>query len=467
MVATVVYCRISRDREGSHLGVKRQEDDCVALAGRLGWQVVDVIIDNDRSAYSGRARPGYEQMLADIEHGRYQAVVAWHPDRLHRSPTELERFIDVIESTGTQVATCQAGPVDLSSPAGRMTARVVGAVARHESEHKAARLQRKHLELAMAGKSSGGGRRPFGYRRVLDTSGRISHFEIDEEEAEHIREAVRRVLAGDGVRTICRDWRLRGVATVTGAVWSQTTVRRMLASGRIAGMRMHRGEMVAEAEWPAILSVDELLQVRAALDARSTAPGSRARTYLLAGLLICGACSRKLGVRPSAQKKRRYACTIDRGGCNNVGVSADGLEGFIVDAALTVLDTPALAESVQRKSVEANQVGGDLAGIDTRLDELAALWAGGSLTMREWTAAREALQKRRESAEDRLRHVALRGATAELIGAGGALRDTWENLSFDQRRGVLVAVIDSIVIAPRTRAMNRFDPDRVDVRWKV
>ena len=58
MVATVVYCRISRDREGSHLGVKRQEDDCVALAGRLGWQVVDVIIDNDRSAYSGRARPG-------------------------------------------------------------------------------------------------------------------------------------------------------------------------------------------------------------------------------------------------------------------------------------------------------------------------------------------------------------------------------------------------------------------------
>lgn len=467
MIAAVVYCRISRDREGAHLGVKRQEEDCLALARRLGWQVAEVIVDNDRSAYSGKSRPGYEQMLVDLGLGRYQAVLAWHPDRLHRSPTELERFIDVIESTGTHVATCQAGPVDLSSPAGRMTARVVGAVARHESEHKAARLQRKHLELARAGKSSGGGRRPFGYRRVLDDSGHISHLEVDENEAELIREAMRRVLAGDGVRTICRDWRLRGVATVTGAVWSPTTVRRMLSSGRIAGMRMHHGAMVAEAEWPAIVTVDEVLQVRAALDARSTTPGSRARSYLLSGLLICGACSMKLGVRPSAQKKRRYACIADRGGCNNVGITADGLEAFIVEAALTVLDTPALAESVRRKSVEATEVGGDIASIDGRLDELAALWAEGALTMREWTAAREALQRRRDAAEDRLRHVALRGTTAELVGAGGALCDAWADLSFDQRRGVLVAVIDSIVIAPRTRSMNRFDPERVDVRWKV
>ncbi len=30
-----IYCRISDDREGLGLGVKRQEEDCLALAERM------------------------------------------------------------------------------------------------------------------------------------------------------------------------------------------------------------------------------------------------------------------------------------------------------------------------------------------------------------------------------------------------------------------------------------------------
>src|SRR4051794_21562049 len=85
-----IYCRISRDKSGAGHGVERQQRDCRTLAEHLGWEVEKVYVDNDISAYSGKARPQYQAMLADIGAGVVTGVIAWHPDRLHRAPTELE-----------------------------------------------------------------------------------------------------------------------------------------------------------------------------------------------------------------------------------------------------------------------------------------------------------------------------------------------------------------------------------------
>lgn len=54
-----IYVRISEDRAGAGLGVERQREDCVALADRLGWQVIETYVDNDVSAFTGRDRPEY------------------------------------------------------------------------------------------------------------------------------------------------------------------------------------------------------------------------------------------------------------------------------------------------------------------------------------------------------------------------------------------------------------------------
>lgn len=106
----------------------------------------------------------YDQQLSDLvgtllgdgdRSGQVNAVVAWHPDRLHRSPLKLEEFISLVEATGCRVETVQAVSFDLSTPTGRAVARTVGAWARFESEHKAERLRRKHLELALNGKYAG------------------------------------------------------------------------------------------------------------------------------------------------------------------------------------------------------------------------------------------------------------------------------------------------------------------------
>src|SRR5215217_1593884 len=188
-----IYCRISKDKTGLRAGVDRQEADCRALAQREGWAVDRVYVDNSISAYSGRKRPGYLDLLAAIRAGNIDRVIAWHPDRLHRAPIELEDYIDASEKSRVITHTVQSGLWDLSTPSGRMSARQLGAVARYESEHRSERVKAAKVANAKAGKILGGGR-TWGY----EVGGVVR-----DDEAAEIRKAAEALVSGVSLRQIC------------------------------------------------------------------------------------------------------------------------------------------------------------------------------------------------------------------------------------------------------------------------
>ena len=290
-----IYCRISRDKRGGGLGVERQEEDCRLLAQRLGWGIGRVYPDNDISAYSGKKRPGYEELLKDIREGRRDGLLIWHNDRLHRNPTELEHFITVVEEAGIPIQSCTSGEYDLTTPSGRMSARIVGATARYESEHKSERIRRERKQSAEMGKPAPN-RRAFGY-----TNGMTATLP---EEAAIIQEMADRVLRGEGLRALCRELDGRGIKT-TGKSdhWYPNALKRILTSDYIAGVRVLRRKtrkgsveqvVVAEGQWPAILSMETVRQLRAILldPARDNRPGGRTRS-LLGGVLAAGNAGRR------------------------------------------------------------------------------------------------------------------------------------------------------------------------------
>ncbi|HSC90318.1 MAG TPA: recombinase family protein, partial [Gaiellaceae bacterium] len=315
MIRTAVYARISSDREGDNLAISRQLADCEELACRRGWRVVERYVDSDISAYSGKRRPEYLRMLDDVEAGAVEAVVVYHADRLHRHPRELEDFIDLCQRTKTRLATV-SGDVDLSTHEGQLIARIQGAVARKESDDKSRRIRRKHEELATAGRVSGGGSRPYGYELDKRT--------VRPEEAEVIRDCARRVLAGDSLRSICLDLNARGISSASDKAWTPQTLRRMLMSARISGQREHHGEIVAKAEWPAIITQRETQQLRAKLGDPDRRTNRAGRRYLLTRLLRCSHCGGTLVARPRDDRTRRYVCASGPGfgGCGKTTIIA-------------------------------------------------------------------------------------------------------------------------------------------------
>lgn len=453
-----IYCRISKDPDGTMLGVERQRADCLKLAASRGWPVAATYIDNDLSAYSGAVRPEYGRMLDDMRAGAVDAVLAWHPDRLHRSPRELEGFIDVVEARGIAVETVTAGAIDLGTPSGRAVARTLGAWGRYESEHKAERIRRKHEELAAAGIPIRGGTRPFGL--TVDWSAPVPA------EAALIREAAARVLAGSSLRSICADWNARGIVTATGGRWQQQPLRRMLTAGRLAGIRDYQGRSV-QGSWPAIVDLATLDRLRAVLlDPGRRTTNVRARRYLLAGQVLCGACGGRMVARPRADHVRRYICASGPmfEGCGKTFIIAEPLEELIAEAVLTRLDSPEFEEAL-RTAARPSEAASTLRDDEKALEQLARdHYADRIIGRAEFLAARSSLDARIETARRRLSAEVGAGALGATVGGA---RARWPVLDFDQRRAVLGQLIEAITIGPGRRGYNRFDAGRVDVRWRV
>lgn len=467
-VRAAVYVRISDDREGAGLGVARQRQDCEALAVREGWTVAAVHVDNDLSAYSGKPRPGYQALLSDVRAGSVDAVVCWHPDRLHRSPVELEEFITLIEQTGVQVRTCTAGALDLSTASGRMTARVVGAVARHESEHKAERQRRKALQLAEQGLSNGGPR-TFGYE--------VGHRQVRQDEAVLVREAAARALAGESLTAIARDWNVRGVPTVRGADgWTYQALRRMLVSPRHAGLRTHRGVVVAEAQWPAILDRDTHDQLVLRLRP-GRPPATRVRKRLLTGLARCGRCGERLYSKVGSGRSAGtpvYRCVRVPGrgqltACGGLSVVADPLDHVVGLQVLEVLDGPRLTGRLTATDrADQRTLTAALAADETRLTELAGDYAAGDIDRAEWRRARELLVERIDQTCRRLTEHTDDGVLAQLPTGRTALHRWWGEADVTARRAVVDALVDRVDVAPGNRKAGRFfDPGRVSVTWRT
>lgn len=162
MTTCVIYCRISLDKTGQMAGVQRQETECRALAERLGLTVDQVYVDNDSSAYSGKRRPQFDAMLA----AHPDAIVVWHLDRLVRRIKDLEPVI----ALDVNIHAVSSGLADLSTPTGRMAARMTTVIAQYESEQKGERQKAMHRQRRAAGRVWWNATTPYGFLPTGETA---------------------------------------------------------------------------------------------------------------------------------------------------------------------------------------------------------------------------------------------------------------------------------------------------------
>lgn len=465
--SAAIYARISSDVEGTGLGVARQLEDCRKLAADRGWPVGAEYVDNDVSAFSGKPRRQYARMLADLASGDRDAVIVYNLDRLHRRPVELEEFVTLCESVGVRDVATVTADIDLGNDDGLFMARIFAAFAAKESGRKSARIRRKMLQNAQAGLPHGSAR-PFGYEADKIT--------VREAEAAVVREMVDRYLAGQSLRSLTIWLNESQVAPSVAASWQTTAVRQVLSSGRIAGLREHRGEVIGQAVWPAIITPVQRDRVLARMAARSVTKTRTARTYLLSGMLRCGRCGNRLysQARHSNPQNRirRYVCLKgpDHGGCGRLTVVAAPVEELLAEAVLARLDSPQLADVLAGKATADADVSALAAQVDAdqeRLDELAGLYADGAITAREWIAARDPITERITTARRDIAAATDTTAVFELAGTGGVLRTDWDGMDLGRQQAIVKAVLDHAVIAPGTPGSRSLDIGRVQPYWRI
>lgn len=466
-----VYGRISDDVEQDEKGVRRQLKDGSALVAARGGILVEEIIDNDISALKDLLRPGYTRLMALAERRAIDVIVVWQTSRLWRNRRERADGIGRLAAAGVSIVPVKGPALDLSSAYGRGLAGILGEFDTMESEVKSERIRRKALELAEGGAIAAGGPRPFGYRRVFAGEGsrrKIIRDELDEVEAPIVEAMAKRILGGESAYAVGRWLNAAGFLTSGGSRWSTKSVRTVLRSGRIAGLREHHGRVVAKAVWPAIVTEEEHQQLMTLLPPDPSRRGIGARKHPFTGLVRCRRCL-LLGVRmqvggPNAGD---YRCLQDHGGCGQAikRLPMERMIGlYVVHRLAADKFTAELAALERTDDGAAQQLRGEIDADERRLRVMAAALEDANAdvdAIPEAIAALATIRRRIVAAHEKLSRLA--GVPSSVKDAVGLTIEEFEDFTMDRKRSLTLRLVDRVIVGDAVRGLNRFDPRRVEI----
>ncbi len=127
-VRAALYARVSTTGHGQDVGL--QLDELRQVAAQRGWEAVAYVDEGVSGAKD--SRPALDRMLVDAREGRLDVVAIWKLDRLARSVRHLLELGDSLNAWGVGLVSIRDAHIDTTTPSGRFTLQILGAVAELE-----------------------------------------------------------------------------------------------------------------------------------------------------------------------------------------------------------------------------------------------------------------------------------------------------------------------------------------------
>lgn len=403
----VVYVRQSTPAQvQGNLESQRRQYELVAVARHRGFREVEVIDDDlGRSASGTMARPGFERLVAWLCAGEVGAVLCFDASRLARNGRDWHHLLELCGLVEARVIDLD-GVYDPCRPNDRLLLGMKGSI----SEFELGVLRARMLDAARA-------KARRGELRISVPIGYIWHRELglDFDPDLRIQEAVRLIFArfrklgsarqvllsmradqihfprpSDGKRLVAFDWtpiRYRNVISVlknpfyAGAyVYGKSEKRTVIVDGRA---RKSYGHGKPPEAWEVLLKdhhegyIDwaefERNQVQLAANAYGKVGGAksgRGGRALLAGLLSCGRCGRRLVVSYSGRPPGQPVYRCDRPNLMLGLPRCMTFGGLRVDAAMARELLRAVEPMAIEAALEAERMHGERRDEQRRIVEL-------------------------------------------------------------------------------------------------
>jgi DNA invertase Pin-like site-specific DNA recombinase len=316
-----IAARISMKKgKGDEAAVTRQVQDAAKTMAALGWVLGATpgaphdpknpaegtwpaahYVDNDVRISGGHPKGSqFHRILADIQTGAIDSVVATQGDRLWRNRRETAETLDLFEELGVWVAV-NGQAYNCQDPSHVAMLEQLGVFAQLETKRMGQRIDRAAYERARAGKVDKGPV-PFGCKPAWsdDMPRKFLGWQRDPGPWDRMRQAVAEIT--DGVLShaeIARRLNADGYRTPRGNPWDGGTLRQYLLSPWVRGEVVYTGPVpdgeppftpVRGTNFEALVSPDEWAVLSGLLSARAgTRPARRTDAqHLLTGFARCG-----------------------------------------------------------------------------------------------------------------------------------------------------------------------------------
>lgn len=398
---TAIYARFSSDNQNPK-SADDQVAECRARAAREGWTVVGTFQDEAVTGAGGigeEQRPGLAALLALVDAGGVDQVLAESTSRVARHPADAHTIRERLEYRGARLFTLNDGHV---TP---IIGFVKGFVDAQFRSDLAATVKRGQRRTVTDGRASGG--LAYGYRKVSRFDDRGEPIrglrEIDPDQADVVRRIFTEFAAGRSARQIAQDLNRDGIAGPKGGYWQPAALRGVRAAGHgILRNRAFIGKLTygrtkiarnpitrkvtfrantdgdqVEGDAPHLRIIDDVLwqavQERLVEHTGGRPERHRRPKRLLSGLCVCGVC----GGNAVVISARNWGCRAYHNGAactNNRNISNNQLEKRVLaDFKSGMLAPEMVAEYVREYHRDfarrASQIGRDRGALERKLGE--------------------------------------------------------------------------------------------------
>lgn len=168
------------------------KEHCQRQFGLLDEELTFLIYEDEGFSGSNIQRPQFQQLLADMEEGRFQALACYRLDRISRSVSDFSALLERLTEKGVALISVRE-KFDTSTPMGRAMIHISSVFAELERETIAQRVRDNKYKLYHKG-SWQGGTPPTGYDVVRvqqkDENGdKRMHYilKVNDEQAKFVR----------------------------------------------------------------------------------------------------------------------------------------------------------------------------------------------------------------------------------------------------------------------------------------
>jgi site-specific DNA recombinase len=456
-----IWIRVSTEDQARGESPEHHEERARSYAKSKGWQVKELY---DLAGQTGKAvmhHPEAKRMMKDIERGHVTGLVFSKLARLSRNRRELEDFSDFFNKHQADLISLSEA-IDTSTAGGRMFFHLLGVFAQWEREEITERVNASVLTRAKLGKSING-HAPYGYRW------KDRKLVIQPEEAAVRRKAYELFLQCRRKGQVAQHLNAAGYRTRPGNIWRDTSILRILDESSAKGVYVFntlrqtgnwRTETKPENEWgkaecQPIVSEELWNQVNQIIEEQLKSwkrPG-KPPVHLFSGLAYCS-CGHKMYVSANSPK---YFCRKCR---NKIPITdlenivrnelkvffgePKRIAGHLRQADLNLAEKSAMLDAhkreIQKVREEMHQTHQLYLRKQISGDGFRDLYAPAEERMKQLQAELPKL----EAEVDFLKVNKL--SADDVLHEAGTLHDRWPSLPAEDKRKIVEALIEKIVI---------------------
>lgn len=355
MTTAAIYARRSTEQQTD--SIPRQTAECEDFIERNGWTIGETYADSTSGWKASVDRPAFDRMMRDARSGTFEVLVVWEVSRLSRQEGDDSALAVIwrLRKEGVEVHSVaeQSTGNDLADD---LTLLIKSHAAKEESDTKSKRVTSGKRRGALNGIYQGASA-PFGHRfagRVPKGTRTIKEYEADPTDAPIVRRIFDDYLRGESPQSIADaltsdgiDPPRAGVNHTYGRrkepVWHQSTIRSLVGNPLVAGFATYKKSRIKDCpcasladvaeggqqredavsrwnecahEWARSANVPGVIDshtweraqrvVRLRKEPAKGRRGNRsgrgnnpdtAQRFLLAGMVWCGNCGERIGIR--------------------------------------------------------------------------------------------------------------------------------------------------------------------------